>query len=36
MELEALTPNERGEGSFRFHYMLPMAVEAQFYERVVG
>jgi hypothetical protein len=31
IELEPLTPNERGEGSFRFRYLLPMAVEVQFY-----
>jgi hypothetical protein len=29
--LEPLIPNDRGEGSFRFRYLLPMAVEAQFY-----
>ncbi len=31
VELEPLSPNARGEGSFRFRYLLPMAVEAQFY-----
>lgn len=29
--LEPMIPNDRGEGSFRFRYLLPMAVEAQFY-----
>jgi hypothetical protein len=31
VELEPLSTNDRGEGSFRFRYLLPMAVEAQFY-----
>ncbi len=31
MQLERLSPNDRGEGSFRFRFLLPMAVEAQFY-----
>jgi hypothetical protein len=31
VELEPLTTNDDGEGSFRFRYLLPMAVEAQFY-----
>jgi hypothetical protein len=31
VELEPLVPNEQGEGSFRFRYLLPMAVEAQYY-----
>jgi catechol-2,3-dioxygenase len=31
VELEPLSTNEAGEGSFRFRYLLPMAVEAQFY-----
>jgi hypothetical protein len=31
VELEPLEPNDAGEGSFRFRYLLPMAVEAQFY-----
>jgi hypothetical protein len=30
--LEELSTNQNGEGSFRFRYLLPMAVEAQFYE----
>jgi catechol-2,3-dioxygenase len=34
INLEPLTANERGEGSFRFQYLLPMAVEVQFH--VVG
>ena len=29
--LEQLTTNQHGEGSFRFRFLLPMAVEAQFY-----
>jgi hypothetical protein len=31
VRLEPLVPNDEGEGSFRFRYLLPMAVEAQFY-----
>ncbi len=31
VQLEPLTTNDDGEGSFRFRYLLPMAVEAQFY-----
>jgi hypothetical protein len=31
LHLEPFTPNERGEGSFRFRYLLPMAVEVQFH-----
>ena len=31
VELAPLSPNDAGEGSFRFRYLLPMAVEAQFY-----
>ena len=31
VQLEALEVNDDGEGSFRFRYLLPMAVEAQFY-----
>ena len=31
VELEPLSTNDAGEGSFRFRYLLPMAVEAQFY-----
>lgn len=29
--LEPLVPNPKGEGSFRFRFLLPMAVEAQYY-----
>jgi hypothetical protein len=29
--LEPLSTNDDGEGSFRFRYLLPMAVEVQFY-----
>jgi hypothetical protein len=31
VQLEPLSPNDRGEGSFRFRFLLPMAVEAQFF-----
>ena len=31
VDLEPLSTNDAGEGSFRFRYLLPMAVEAQFY-----
>lgn len=31
LELEPLVTSDQGEGSFRFRYLLPMAVEAQFY-----
>ena len=31
VELEPLSTSDVGEGSFRFRYLLPMAVEAQFY-----
>lgn len=31
VELEPLSTSDDGEGSFRFRYLLPMAVEAQFY-----
>ncbi len=31
VQLEPLSTNHDGEGSFRFRYLLPMAVEAQFY-----
>ena len=31
VELEPLSTSDAGEGSFRFRYLLPMAVEAQFY-----
>jgi hypothetical protein len=31
VDLEPLVPNSEGEGSFRFRFLLPMAVEAQFY-----
>jgi catechol-2,3-dioxygenase len=32
VHLEPFTPNERGEGSFRFRYLLPLAVEVQFHD----
>ena len=31
VQLEHLFPNDQGEGSFRFRFLLPMAVEAQFF-----
>lgn len=31
VQLEDLSTNDDGEGSFRFRHLLPMAVEAQFY-----
>ena len=31
VRLEPLSVNDEGEGSFRFRFLLPMAVEAQFY-----
>ena len=35
VQLEPLSTNDDGEGSFRFRYLLPMAVEAQFYAALV-
>lgn len=29
--LEPLEPNDKGEGTFRFRHLLPMAVEVQYY-----
>lgn len=31
VHVEPFAPNERGEGSFRFRYLLPIAVEVQFH-----
>ena len=31
VDLEPLSTNDAGEGSFRFHHLLPMAVEPQYY-----
>lgn len=31
VELEPFAPNDGGEGSFRFRFLLPFSVEAQFY-----
>ena len=31
VQLEPLATSDRGEGSFRFRFLLPMAVEAQFF-----
>ena len=36
VELEPLSTNDNGEGSFRFRYLLPMAVEVQYYAAAVG
>lgn len=35
VELEPLLPTDQGEGSFRFRFLLPMAVEAQFYAQLL-
>jgi catechol-2,3-dioxygenase len=35
VELEPLAPDARGEGSFRFRFLLPMAVEAQYYAQLL-
>jgi catechol 2,3-dioxygenase-like lactoylglutathione lyase family enzyme len=35
LQLQPLSTNGDGEGSFRFRYLLPMAVEAQFYARLL-
>lgn len=35
LQLEPLAPSESGEGSFRFRFLLPIAVEAQFYARLL-
>jgi hypothetical protein len=35
VELEPLEPSAKGEGSFRFRFLLPMAVEAQYYAALV-
>jgi hypothetical protein len=35
VQLEPLSTNDDGEGSFRFRYLLPMAVEAQFYVQLL-
>jgi hypothetical protein len=34
VQLEPFSPNDDGEGSFRFRYLLPMAVEAQYYAQL--
>ena len=36
VQLEPFSTNAKGEGSFRFRYLLPMAVEVQYYERLLG
>jgi hypothetical protein len=36
VHLEPLTPNHRGEGSFRFRHLLPLAVEPQYYASLMG
>jgi catechol-2,3-dioxygenase len=35
VELEELATSSEGEGSFRFSYLLPMAVEAQYYAQLL-
>jgi hypothetical protein len=35
VQLEDLSTNDDGEGSFRFRCLLPMAVEVQFYARLL-
>ena len=35
-DLEGLSTNPDGEGSFRFRYLLPLAVEAQYYEQLLA
>jgi Glyoxalase/Bleomycin resistance protein/Dioxygenase superfamily len=35
VQLEPLSTNDDGEGSFRFRYLLPMALEAQFFARLL-
>jgi hypothetical protein len=35
VQLEALSTNDDGEGSFRFRYLLPMAVEVQYYAQLI-
>ena len=35
VQLEPLVPSDRGEGSFRFRFLLPMAVEAQYYAQLL-
>ncbi|MGH9275750.1 MAG: hypothetical protein ACRDZU_13970 [Acidimicrobiales bacterium] len=29
--VDVLAPNDKGEGTFRFRHLLPMAVEVQYY-----
>jgi hypothetical protein len=35
VQLEPLSTNDEGEGSFRFRYLLPMAVELQYFVALV-
>ena len=35
VQLLQLSTNDKGEGSFRFRYLLPMAVEVQYFARLV-
>ena len=35
VHLEPFSTNEKGEGSFRFRYLLPMAVEVQYFARLL-
>lgn len=36
VHLEPLEPNAKGEGTFRFRHLLPMAVEVQYYAALAG
>ena len=36
VQLEPFSTNDKGEGSFRFRYLLPMAVEVQYFARLLG
>ena len=36
VQLEPLSTNDGGEGSYRFRYLLPMAVEVQYYAQLAA
>lgn len=36
VQLEPFPTNDTGEGSFRFRYLLPLAVEVQYFEQLLG
>jgi len=36
VQLEPVSTNHRGEGSFRFRHLLPMAIEVQYFARLLG